>query len=101
MFAVGGPARGSEYLAGYVIGKSLSVDNVFASILSCFQSLISGVVGEVPVWVSHPFIAPVVGVPILASLWKTRGQGRGVVTGSRGLGELRNAREKGGNPRLR
>lgn len=29
VFAVAGPARGSEYLAGYVIEKSLSVDNVF------------------------------------------------------------------------
>ena len=29
VFAVAGPERGSEYLAGYVIEKSLSVDNVF------------------------------------------------------------------------
>lgn len=29
VFAVAGPARGGEYLAGYVIEKSLSVDNVF------------------------------------------------------------------------
>src|SRR5918998_6304622 len=29
VFTVAGPARGGEYLAGYVIEKSLSVDNVF------------------------------------------------------------------------
>ena len=29
VFAVAGPGRGGEYLAGYVIEKSLSVDNVF------------------------------------------------------------------------
>ena len=29
VFAVAGPERGGEYLAGYVIEKSLSVDNVF------------------------------------------------------------------------
>src|SRR3712207_757071 len=29
VFALAGPARGGEYLAGYVIEKSLSVDNVF------------------------------------------------------------------------
>jgi tellurite resistance protein TerC len=28
-FRPGGPERGGEYLAGYVIEKSLSVDNVF------------------------------------------------------------------------
>ncbi|AHY45440.1 integral membrane protein, TerC family [Rubrobacter radiotolerans] len=31
--------------------------------------------GKVPIWVSLPFIATVVLVSILASLWKTRGQG--------------------------
>lgn len=29
VFALAGPDRGGEYLAGYVIEKSLSVDNVF------------------------------------------------------------------------
>jgi tellurite resistance protein TerC len=29
VFALAGPERGGEYLAGYVIEKSLSVDNVF------------------------------------------------------------------------
>jgi tellurite resistance protein TerC len=29
VFAVAGPARGGEYFAGYIIEKSLSVDNVF------------------------------------------------------------------------
>ena len=29
VFAIAGPERGGEYLAGYVIEKSLSVDNVF------------------------------------------------------------------------
>src|SRR5918992_4392733 len=29
VFAVAGPGRGGEYLAGYIIEKSLSVDNVF------------------------------------------------------------------------
>src|SRR3712207_6569800 len=29
VFALAGPQRGGEYLAGYVIEKSLSVDNVF------------------------------------------------------------------------
>jgi tellurite resistance protein TerC len=29
VFALAGPKRGGEYLAGYVIEKSLSVDNVF------------------------------------------------------------------------
>ena len=29
VFALAGPARGGEYFAGYVIEKSLSVDNVF------------------------------------------------------------------------
>ena len=46
--------------------------------------LISDAVGKVPIWVSLPFIATVVTVSILASLWKTRGQGRGPVPGSQG-----------------
>jgi hypothetical protein len=31
----------------------------------------------VPIWISLPFIATVVGVSIAASLWKTRSQHRG------------------------
>ena len=37
---------------------------------------------KVPIWVSLPFIATVVTVSILASLWKTRGQGHGTPPGS-------------------
>ncbi|HSL00751.1 MAG TPA: TerC family protein [Rubrobacteraceae bacterium] len=39
--------------------------------------IISDLFGKVPVWVSLPFIATVVTVSILASLWKTRGQDQG------------------------
>ena len=56
----------------------LSVVLVFVGV----KFLISDLVGKVPIWVSLPFIATVVTVSILASLWKTRGQGRGAVPGS-------------------
>ena len=36
--------------------------------------MISDLVGKVPIWISLPFIAMVVGVSIAASLWKTRTQ---------------------------
>ncbi len=42
----------------------------------------SDLFGKVPIWVSLPFIATVVAVSILASLWKTRGQERGAAPGS-------------------
>lgn len=41
-----------------------------------------GLFGKVPIWVSLPFIATVVTASILASLWKTRGQGYGTPPGS-------------------
>lgn len=37
--------------------------------------ILSDIVGKVPIWVSLPFIATVVTVSILASLYKTRGRG--------------------------
>lgn len=50
----------------------LSVVLVFVGV----KFMISEVVGKVPIWVSLPFIATVVAVSILASLYKTRGQQR-------------------------
>ncbi len=44
--------------------------------------IISDLFGKVPIWVSLPFIATVVIASILASLWKTRGQGHGTPPGS-------------------
>ena len=58
----------------------LSVVLVFVGV----KFLISDLVGKVPIWISLPFIATVVGVSILASLWKTRGQGHGAPPGSEG-----------------
>ena len=58
----------------------LSVMLVFVGV----KFLISVVVGKVPIWVSLPFVATVVTVSILASLWKTRGRGQGAVPGSQG-----------------
>lgn len=46
--------------------------------------LVSDLVGKVPIWVSLPFIATVVSMSILASLWKTRGQERRTLPGSEG-----------------
>ena len=56
----------------------LSVVLVFVGV----KFMISEAVGKVPIWVSLPFIATVVGVSILASLWKTRGEGHGAVPGA-------------------
>jgi tellurite resistance protein TerC len=44
--------------------------------------IISDLVGEVPIWISLPFIATVVAVSILASLWRTRRQEREAMPGS-------------------
>ena len=54
------------------LSVGLSVILVFVGV----KFLVSDVVGKVPIWVSLPFIATVVAVSILASLYKTRGQGR-------------------------
>jgi len=56
----------------------LSVVLVFVGV----KFLISDLVGKVPIWISLPFIATVVTVSILASLWKTRGQDRAALPGS-------------------
>ena len=56
----------------------LSVVLVFVGL----KFVISDLVGKVPIWVSLPFIATVVAASILASLWKTRGKGRGVLPGA-------------------
>ena len=56
--------------------------------------MISDAVGKVTIWVWLPFIATVVTVSILASLWKTRGQGRGPVPGSQGQDVSENGKEK-------
>ena len=56
----------------------LSVVLVFVGV----KFVVSDVVGKVPIWVSLPFIATVVTVSILASLWKTRGQEREAVPGA-------------------
>jgi tellurite resistance protein TerC len=56
----------------------LSVVLVFVGV----KFLVSDLVGKVPIWVSLPFIAIVIGVSILASLWKTRGPERRTLPGS-------------------
>lgn len=48
--------------------------------------LVSDIVGKVPIWISLPFIAIVIAVSILASLWKTRGQRRESLPGAGGTG---------------
>jgi tellurite resistance protein TerC len=55
------------------LSVGLSVVLVFVGV----KFMISDLVGKVPIWISLPFIATVVGVSIAASLWKTRGQPRG------------------------
>jgi tellurite resistance protein TerC len=45
--------------------------------------ILSDLVGKVPIWISLPFIATVVTVSILASLWKTRGRPAEVSSGER------------------
>jgi tellurite resistance protein TerC len=46
--------------------------------------MISEVVGKVPIGVSLPFVATVVAISVLASLYKTRGQQREAVPGVEG-----------------
>ena len=74
-FMLAGMIRRFVYLQA-----GLSVVLVFVGV----KFVISDLVGKVPIWVSLPFIATVVGVSILASLWKTRGQGREAVPGAEG-----------------
>jgi tellurite resistance protein TerC len=65
------------------LSLGLSIILVFVGV----KFMISDIVGKVPIWVSLPFIATVVTVSILASLWKTRGQGREALPGSQGVPE--------------
>jgi tellurite resistance protein TerC len=58
----------------------LSVVLVFVGV----KFLVSDLVGKVPIWVSLPFIAIVISVSILTSLWKTRGRERRTLPGSEG-----------------
>jgi tellurite resistance protein TerC len=52
------------------LSLGLSIVLIFVGV----KFMISDLVGKVPIWISLPFIATVVGVSIVASLWKTRGQ---------------------------
>jgi tellurite resistance protein TerC len=52
------------------LSLGLSIVLVFVGV----KFMISDLVGKVPIWISLPFIATVVGVSIAASLWKTRTQ---------------------------
>jgi TerC family integral membrane protein len=54
------------------LSLGLSIVLIFVGV----KFMISDLVGKVPIWVSLPFIATVVGVSIAASLWKTRAQHR-------------------------
>jgi tellurite resistance protein TerC len=54
------------------LSLGLSIVLIFVGV----KFMISDLVGKVPIWISLPFIATVVGVSIVASLWKTRGQHR-------------------------
>jgi tellurite resistance protein TerC len=54
------------------LSLGLSIVLIFVGV----KFMISDLVGKVPIWVSLPFIATVVGVSIVASLWKTRAQHR-------------------------
>jgi TerC family integral membrane protein len=74
-FMLAGMIRRFVYLQ-----TGLSVVLVFVGV----KFVVSDLVGKVPIWVSLPFIATVVGVSILASLWKTRGQEREVRPGAEG-----------------
>jgi tellurite resistance protein TerC len=65
------------------LSLGLSIILVFVGV----KFMISDIVGKVPIWVSLPFIATVITVSILASLWKTRGQGREALPGSQGAAE--------------
>ena len=71
-FMLAGMIRRFVYLQ-----TGLSVVLVFVGV----KFMVSDLVGKVPIWVSLPFIATVVGVSILASLWKTRGQEREALPG--------------------
>ena len=64
-------ARMLERLVYLSVG--LSIVLIFVGV----KFMISDLVGKVPIWISLPFIATVVGVSIAASLWKTRSQHRG------------------------
>jgi tellurite resistance protein TerC len=55
------------------LSLGLSIVLIFVGV----KFMISDLVGKVPIWISLPFIATVVGVSIAASLWKTRGRHRG------------------------
>jgi tellurite resistance protein TerC len=72
-FMLAGLMRRFVYLS---IG--LSIILIFVGV----KFIISDLVGEVPIWVSLPFIATVVAVSILASLRRTRGQEREAMPGS-------------------
>ena len=77
-FAILGLKRLYFMLAGMMerfvyLSVGLSIVLVFVGV----KFMISDLVGKVPIWISLPFIATVVGVSIAASLWKTRGQPRG------------------------
>ena len=50
------------------LSLGLSIVLIFVGV----KFMISDLVGKVPIWISLPFIATVVGVSIVASLWKTR-----------------------------
>ncbi len=72
-FMLAGMIRRFVYLQ-----TGLSVVLVFVGV----KFVVSDLVGKVPIWVSLPFVATVVTVSILASLWKTRGEGHGAVPGA-------------------
>jgi tellurite resistance protein TerC len=54
------------------LSLGLSIVLIFVGV----KFMISDLVGKVPIWISLPFIATVVGISIVASLWKTRAQHR-------------------------
>ena len=54
------------------LSLGLSIVLIFVGV----KFMISDLVGKVPIWISLPFIATVVGLSIVASLWKTRAQHR-------------------------
>jgi predicted tellurium resistance membrane protein TerC len=54
------------------LSLGLSIVLIFVGV----KFMIPDLVGKVPIWISLPFIATVVGVSIGASLWKTRAQHR-------------------------
>jgi tellurite resistance protein TerC len=91
-FMLAGMIRRFVYLQ-----TGLSVVLVFVGV----KFMVSDLVGKVPIWVSLPFIATVVGVSILASLWKTRGQERealpGVGDGRERLKVVGDGKEKKGS----